>query len=280
MSNIPPDDSQGSPKYMRTKVFPVHATKSGLNQRTEKPLTASKFKDRYLLGIPKAMPNGDKLTDSILNDKIMLAMNEVELLIGMPVEPLEYEDSLPFDLNLYKNFVHCKTLQGPIQSVQQLCIRSSDGVNLFNIPPEWIDPGQFDKRQVNVIPYLSSAGVLVSNSAGGAGTFFLATIGSYRWLPSYWTIKYTAGLGCANGELPVPVNDLIGTVAAINILSLLGPTNQVTSQSLSQDNISQSSNSAGVNRYQLRIDELKEHRDELVKKIKGIFSRKYYAGSL
>lgn len=268
-------------KKMTTGVYPVHAKEaSGLYKRVESLVTPAKVRSRYLKGIPMTLPNGDKITDADLKDWIMLAFNDAELELNMPIDRTQFEDRLPFDRNLYNSYVHCKTLQGPIRSVDELAIQSSNGQNFFVIPAEWIDPGQFDKRQVNVIPYSGNAIVPSSVGSGGASTFFLIQATGSRWIPSYWTIKYTAGLMNAKGQLPEPVNDLIGIMAALKVLSILGPLYHINSQSLSQDGISQSSSGPGVARFTTRLNELKEDKERLIAKIKGIFSRKYYVGSM
>ena len=68
------------------------------------------------------------------------------------------------------------------------------------------------------------------------------------------------------------------TNAAINIISQLAQIWITTSQSQSQDGISQGSSTLGPRLYALRIEELTKNRDELISKIKGIFAKKYVIG--
>jgi hypothetical protein len=267
-------------KKIRTAVYPVHAKEaSGLFKRVETLITPAKLKSRYLKGIPLTTPNGDKITDADLKDYIQICFNDAELELNMPIDRVQLEDRLPFDRNLYNSFVHCKTTQGPIRSIEEFAIQSSNGQNFFEIPADWIDAGQFHHRQVNVIPYSGNAVVPSSVGSGGASTFFLIQATGARWIPSYWTIKYTVGLMNQKGQMPEIVNDLIGTMAAIYTLSQLGPTQHISSQSLSQDGISQSSSGPGVQRYKQRLDELEAKKDRLISKIKGLFSRKFHVGS-
>jgi hypothetical protein len=78
----------------------------------------------------------------------------------------------------------------------------------------------------------------------------------------------------------VPVNELIGTIAAIAILSEIAATFIYNSQSQSQDGISQSSTGPGPRIYQLRIEELMLKRDELTRKLKAIFSTRLFVGNI
>ena len=102
--------------------------------------------------------------------------------------------------------------------------------------------------------------------------------GATQHVPGYWQLTYSSGLSNREGQVPTIVNQLIGTNAAINIISQLAQIWITTSQSQSQDGISQGSSTLGPRLYQLRIEELMKNRDELISKIKGIFAKKYVIG--
>lgn len=272
-------------KSYGTAIYPVHAQEtSGLMKRCEPFLTPEKLVSRYLKGIPLKFPNGDTFTDDEFKDQIMLAMNEAELLLGTTINREAFKQKIGFDANLYKAFVHLRAERGPIISLEQLAIVSSDGVNLFEIPPTWIESANFSKHVINVIPLLAGyglnqvTGTSVSGNGGAGGIAFLSVLGGIGWVPAYWEIKYTAGLSNKEGQVPVPVNELIGAIAAINVLGIIGPSNIHNSQSLSQDGISQSSSGLGPRLYERRMDELVEKREMVVKKLKAIFSTRYFVG--
>lgn len=269
-------------KKIGTKVTPVHATKtSGLLNRVESPLTPELFRNRFLLGLPKVLPNGDQITDDILKDRIMLAMNEVELLVGVPVDPIEVQDRLPFDRNLYKSFVHLRTTKRPIVEVTDLAIYSANGEKLFNLPLEWVDNGQFTGGQINVIPYLASySGTTATGIVSNAGIAFLATLETVPWVQSYWSVTYTTGMCTKSGNIPAIVNELVGVIGTMHLLSMFGPSNPYTSTSLSQDSIGQSSSSAGINTYTVRISELEKRKEELVRKIRGMYYTKRFISNI
>lgn len=276
-------------KSYGTCTYPVHADgASGLLRRCEALLTPEKLISRFLKGIPLKFPNGDEFTPDDLKDKINLAMNEAELLLGSTITREAFKEKHPFDWSLYKAFIHIKTEHGPINSLEHIAIKASNGLNIFEIPPEWIETANFSKNLINVIPLLAAFG---ANSvqgtpvaaSGGAGAAFLAiwtAYGNANSIPAYWEVSYTAGMSNKEGQVPVPVNELIGVIAAMDVLSLIAPTNLYNSQSLSQDGISQSSSGPGPMLYRTRMDELERKKEELIRKLKAVFSRRYFIGNI
>lgn len=100
------------------------------------------------------------------------------------------------------------------------------------------------------------------------GNWLLANVYP-RFIPAFFSIKYTAGF--PEDKMPGIINDLIATEAAIDLLSRLGPLVRTTSSSLGLDGMSQSIGSPGPNIYALRISDLKEKRDELIKNIRMMY---------
>lgn len=260
-----------------TAAYPVHSNQtSDLLTRCEPMLNAEKFKRLFLLGIPLTFPNGDTFTYQDMTEKLNWAMNETELLLGLTITRESFKHKVPFDYALYKAYIHIRSEKGPIISLEQLAIVSADNNNIFNIPPTWIETSNFAKRLINVIPLLAAYGVnQVAGAVGNAGIAFLTVMDGLNWVPAYWQIRYTAGLSTAEGQVPVPVNELIGTIAAISILSQLALMYRFNSQSQSQDGISQSSSGPGPLIYRQRIQELEDKKTLLVSKLKAIFSNRF-----
>lgn len=267
-----------------TAIYPVHAQEtSGLVKRCEPIITPEKLVSRYLKGIPLTFPNGDTITADDLKDKIMLATNEAELLLNMTINREQFKQKVPMDRSLYNCFVHIRAEHGPIVSLEQLAIVSANGANIFQIPPDWIESANFAKRLINVIPLLAAYGVNQlqgSTTVSNAGIAFLTVMGGLGWVPAYWQITYTAGMSAKEGQVPVPVNELIGIIAAIDVLSLIAPSNIWTSQSLSQDGISQSSSGPGPMLYRQRLEELEDKKNTIIKKLKGIFMGKFFIDNI
>lgn len=262
-------------------MYPVHAiSTSGLFKRIEPILNPSQLKSRFLKGIPLFFPNGDTFSDDDLKDRIYLAANQVELDLKTTLTREQRQDKLPFKNEDYKAYINLTAPQGPVISIEQLAIVSADKNIIFEIPPTWIETSNFEKRIINVIPLLAAYGVnSVQGSVGNAGIAFLTVIDGLNWVPAYWQIKYTTGISTKEGLLPTPVNELIGCVAAIDILSEIAATFIHTSQSQSQDGISQSSSGPGPRIYELRIADLRLKREKIENQLRTIFSNRFVVGN-
>ena len=275
------DFSNTGQKTSGTAVYPVHAQQtSGLLTRCEPMLAVDKFKRLFLKGIPLTLRNGDVITDLDITEKLNWAMNEAELEIGSPIIREAFKHKVPFDYALYKSYIHIMAEKGPIISLESLAIVSADNNTIFEIPSTWVECTNFSKRLINVVPLLAAYGVnSVGGAVGNAGIAFLTVMDGLNWVPAYWQINYTAGLSNAEGQVPVPVNELIGTIAAIDILSQVAATYIFNSQSQSQDGISQSSSGPGPNVYVRRIEDLTARRAILKKQLRSIFSNRYLIGN-
>ena len=239
------------------------------------------------MGVPLRFTNGQVFSDDILKDRLMMGMNECEAQLGTTITREEFKDKLPFDFSLFKSFIHIKPRHSPIISVESLAIVASNDEVLFVIPSMWIEMANASIGQLNVVPMLAAFGSTsvtgspITATSQGSAVAFMAiwgSCGNAGIVPAYWQLNYSSGLSNREGHVPVIVNQLIGTNAAINILSEIAQSFVTTSQTLSQDGISQSSSGLGPRTYALRIEELTKNRDELVKKIKAIFARSYVIG--
>lgn len=268
-------------KSYGTAMYPVHALNtSGLMKRVEPVLTPEQLKSRFLKGTPLIFFNGDTFSDDDLKDRIYLACNQVELDLKTTLTRERRQEKLPFKSEDYKAYIHLTAEQGPLISIEQLAIVSADQNNIFEIPAQWIETSNFAKRIINVIPLLVAYGVnSVQGAVGNAGIAFLTVIDGLNWVPAYWQIQYTSGISTTEGKIPTVVNELIGCVAAIDILSEIAATFIYTAQSQTQDGISQSSAGLGPRIYQLRIEELERKKQKLIDQLRNIFSNKFIIGN-
>jgi hypothetical protein len=175
-----------------------------------------------------------------------------------------------------------KTKRGPILSVEEMSISSSDGQLIYKLPPEWIEMGFAHNRQLNLVPLLTVFGAsgIQDGTTQNAGLVFITAATNFAWLPAFFTIRYTSGVCHEEGKLPVVINDLIGCDTTIEILSNMQNRNINNSESISQDGISQSASSAGTQIFEPRIQLLKEKRDKLKAEIKAEFNQKYYLSNI
>ncbi len=275
-----PDFAKGRQHY--SAGYPVHMTRaSGLMNRCEPILTPELLVSRFLMGVPLSFPNGSAYTSEDLKDQIRLAMNEVELLCRITLTREQFVDNVPFDAALYRSFIYLKTEQGPILSVEDVSIVSSDGYRVFKVPSTWLTTGQFSKNIVNVVPILGAYSVSSGGGVSGLGGVpYLLVFSQLGFVPNFWQITYTTGVSKIEGQLPIIVNSLIGTIAAINMLNNITTMFLMTSQSLSRDGISQSSSGPGNRQYLPYIEELKLKKTELLSKIKTAFSSKFLVSNI
>lgn len=261
-----------------TNAYPVESLfTSGVLKRIEPIVTPELMKSRYLKGIDLS-----EYSDEELKDHINLAINETELMTGLNLDKVQYKESIPFDRDLYRSFVYIKTNNGPILSIESLSVESSNGENVYNLPPEWISMSLAHKRQLNLLPILSIFGAsgLQDSQASNAGLIFLQAVSNFHWMPAFFSVTYTAGVCHKEGSLPIALNDILGMTAAIELLGSAQTKFLYTSTSISQDGLSQSSGGQGPQTYQARIEQLEAKRDKQLKKIRSEFHQLYYMSNI
>jgi hypothetical protein len=265
-------------KNFNTNAYPVesHIT-SSLLRRVEATLTPELLVSRHLKGVPL-----QDFTSEELKDQIEIALNDFELMSGVPAFKLQYKERIPFDRQAYRAFVYFKLNNGPVLSIESLDIESSNGETIYRLPPAWIEMGLAHKRQINLVPILSIFGAagLQDGQPTNAGLIFIQAISNFSWLPAFYTVKYTCGLSHIEGQLPVIVNQIIGATAAINILSMKQAQEKYTSTSISQDGLSQSASGLGPKQFTQRIEDLGTERERLLQKLKSEFHQKYYLSNI
>lgn len=269
-------------------VYLDHAVDSVLFARTEPLITPELLKQRFLFGVSLESPFVDPitkkkpvLTDAALKDYIIRAVNLAEIEVGMVIFPTQFAEKHAYDKPEYDCFGYFRLDHRPICSIESLTINLSNNSDLFKIPNEWIETAYLLRGQINIIP-LAVAVVTAGNFSGvvpNAGAAFLTFLQKTAWVPAYWKAVYTAGF--PNGQIPVVVNELIGVLAAMDILSQLAAVNaRVTSTSLGIDGMSQSVGTPGPNLYTVRLDDLRMRKDGLVRKLKAYLGLSFFANNL
>ena len=270
------------PNYPKTNDkngYPVISINtSNLLGRIEPIITPTILKKKYLKGIDTS-----EYTTADLKREIEHAINEIELLGNFNINHVEREQRLPFDRDLYREFVFVKLDHGPILQINDFTVQSSNGEDIYSIPADWIEMGFSHKRQINIVPLLSVFGasfVDTNSNRTNAGLVFLNLVTGYRWLPAFFTIKYITGICQVEGQVPIIINDIIGMTAAIEILSNRQATFKYNSTSIGQDGISQSASGQGPQTYAKRIEDLTIRRDKMLAKVKSKFNVKYFLSNI
>lgn len=269
-------------KPIMASTYP-HATVDAASfQRVEDILTPEQLRSRFFRGIPlMSFLTQQEVTDTELKDDIMVATNLVEFDIKVSVRPTQHKVRLPY---LYADFVEFNYLQVPIKpilSVEKLAITTANNDDVYIIPPEWIDNGNFHHGKINVQAYSPAQAPYHAwpTIAGGQGGGFLASGlgGSAR--PGFWNITFTTGFS-KDGRVPVIVNRLIGLKAAIQTIRNIIPTYQLASYSLGIDGMSQSQSNQSFPIYQFLLSEFEREYTDLSDKIRNYYNNGIFAISI
>lgn len=266
-------------------TFPENAIATAW-KRLEPLMTTDQLVTRYLFGIPLMSRMKDPrtgkpmvITDDMLKDYIQLAVDTAETECSIDIMPVQYSEKFAFDKAEYDQFGYFKCTHKPVHSIEKLAVTPSDNIDVFIVPLEWVETTFLTYGQVNIIPLtLAITSTGITNSQAGGGSVFLNILGQKPWVPAFWSMWYTTGF--ANGMIPTIINDLIGTIAAMRVLSMLAATYRTNSNSLSIDGMSQSVSTPGPQLFKVRLEELANDRKMLTNKVKKLFQQKFVVGNI
>jgi hypothetical protein len=279
-------------------VFPDGVIDAASGQpRVEAFLTPSQFITRFMFGFPLVSPlTKEKVTPEMLQDYINRGANQVEMDAKVEVFPVVRRHRLPFDPNMYQQYIYVEVPNKPIQKVNRLAICSASyldtapenvnaqypaGATIYTIPSDWIEMGNARKGRLNVIP-INPAFTAISSSDAvqGTGSALLAFIGQLGWVPAYWTLECTHGLCSEDGKVPQIVNEAIGMAAAIKLIDNLLPLFRITSQSLSLDGMGQSNTDAMNQLLIQKRTNFEEQYLKIIEKLKAYVGNKMFSSNV
>jgi hypothetical protein len=267
-------------------IFPETAVAADY-QRLEPILTPEQLVNRHLFGIPLVSQMVDPFTrkpqvmsSEMIKDIIDGALQQAEMELHIDIRPVQHDEKYPFDRNLYESFGYMQLEHRPVQSIQEVAVTPPNGLDIYQVPLEWVETAYLPMGQLNIIPLTAAfiAGGTVPTFSSGAA-FFLSVFGNRWWIPSFWRVKYTSGY--CDGNVPRVINELIGTIAAIEVLSQLAVTYaRSQSHSLGIDGMSQSVSTPGPAIFQIRMQELEAKKKKIVGKVKALTGRKIFSSTL
>ena len=291
------DGTQGSKKSIGAS-WPEKAIAAapGLT-RVEPFMTPTVFKKRFLFGIPTVAPlTKEKLELDDLKDYIQRAANLFELETKVSVFPIVKRFRLPFDPNMYAQFIYLEVPEKPIQQVMNMSISSASysetsaansnsryprGHEIYTIPPEWIEMGNASRGILNVNPINPAFSAIGSSSSVAASVgSIMAFIGQTGWVPAYWNVEVIIGLGSMEGNMPAIVNEAIGAKAVMLLMDNLIPQYRIVNQSLSIDGLGQSVSDQLYQLLQDKRDQAEKSFKEITNKIKAVTSSKFFSGNV
>lgn len=268
-------------------VFPENAIEDSY-AHLEPLINAEQLKKRHLFGIPlysmfKDPVTGEreKITPDMMSEFISSAVAQAEQDLQIDIFPVKRAEKHPFDQNLYASFMYFQLNHKPCTSVDKVSVTPSSGRDIYVVPSEWIETAYSGKGQINVVPlsaaYIGGSYVSPDNTGGGAA--FMIIMSMSGWVPAFWQVEYTSGF--KDGMVPRVINEYIGLLAAMDILSQLATTYaRVSSFSQGIDGMSQSMSTPGPQIFAVRIGEIEKKLGAIRGKIKSQFGHKIFAGTL
>lgn len=266
-------------------VDPDNATQSQWIA-VEPLVTPAQLRARHLFGVPLVSGMKDPVsgksqvyTDDMIKDAIDRAVAMVEEETKISVFPRLHEEKHAFDRNEYASFGYFRPRHRPIANVSKLTITPSNEADIYTVPIEWLEMGNAQLGMISVIPLVSAIGYSTPAAVSAGGAVFLTVLGAQNWIPAFWKIQYTSGF--PDGMVPKSVNELIGVITAIDILSSLAVTYaRSNSHSLGLDGASQSISTPGPQIFAVRMEELEKKKQKLVKSIKTKWGLNIFSGNI
>lgn len=267
-------------------IWPTGGKQSGW-LRGEPLIDAPRLKTFFLFGVSLVSATPDPvtgrhqvLTDEVLQMYIERAVGTLEAELGIEIMPTVVTEKHPFDAQAYNSHGYLRTKRRPVSQVIQLTVRPANDLDIYKVPTDWIEMTNSHEGQINVIPLaIANNAVVGSQLITGVGSAFLAIFATGHWVPAFWNIEYVAGF--PDGMVPNIVNELVGCVAAMDVLSNLAATYaRQSSASIGVDGLSQSLGSSGPELYTVRIQDLQNKRDLLTSKLKARLGLKFTVGDV
>lgn len=280
-------------------VFPEKVIDAaGGFERVEPLLGPQDFKRRFFFGVPLTSPiTKEKLTDDDLRDFIKRAVNQFELDTKLDVAPVIRRHRLPFDPNLYHQWMHMEVPNKPIQKVLKMSITSASyvqtgepnesskypsGGHIYIIPNEWIEMGNATRGLLNVNPinpaFSSIGGTGAAISSAGSAAMLL--IGQMGFVPAFWQLELLHGFCSEDGQVPVIINECVGQKAAMMLIDNLLPMFAIVSQSLNMDGLGQSVSNQTYQVLQIKRGLIEKDYIANVGKLKMMTGNKLFMGSV
>lgn len=235
-----------------------------------------RVKDEYLFGIPlKAALTGQELSDETIKAVIRKAVGDFETSVRIAVNPVRITDMIDFQRADDAQFGTKKLTRWPVLKVENLkalwpgrndIMAQFGDSQEIDYPTSWVSL-LGDQGLIRVIP---NSGTLVNADVNflASSAYRSIVLGGLKSWPNMWRVTFIAGMDY--DKIPDIVNDCIGTMAAIRILSQLGPAIfPLASHGIGLDGLSQSVATAGPQWLAGRLQELTAERDRLVDQMKS-----------
>lgn len=257
------------------------ALPDGALKRTRGLPSISDIKESFLFGIPLVSTlTRQKLSDNVIQEKINSAISEFESINQILVQPVikeivadfKYEDSLTWNPITFP--------YKPVTAIYELGLQTG-GSELVRYPNQWMEIQSPISGMGRIVPLFGiyPSGLALTPASGNQATYVPYLVSQRSSWPNLWKIIYKAGFD--DGCLPYNIYEAIGTLAAMHVLSMLGPVIfPINSTALGIDGLSQSSSNPGTSFLQIRMNDLAQKYLSLMDSIKKQFGPSFTLDAL
>lgn len=245
--------------------------------------TPTDIRKRKLFGLPLCSSiTGEEISDDSIQYYIDAAISELEHTLDLHITPVRFREKHDYRRHeftwSYNNLKvdHPNVLQ--VHKVELSFSNNSDAKGFVQFPLEFVHVMP-QEGVLQLVPAFgtSTSGFLLS-AFSGTQFHALRAMGITDF-PGGIRIEYTSGFNL--DKVPVAIVDAIETIAAIGLLSELGPVIfPHNSTSIGIDGTSQSVSTLGPNFLKTRIEDLEKQRDRLLDSLKGYYQRRFLIGDL
>ena len=207
-------------------------------------LSPNELRELYLYGINPLSRDGSTIPTTTWEAKIRSSQSEIEKFLAIKLTRQLMTEKLTYFRDDYLNNLPILNTSFPVVKTIRL-LGLLNGVEQIKYPTEWCNSYEstdgWSMRHINIVP--SGSATSANTNVVLMGVMAQLGIRSLNLVPNYWTASYITGF--APGNLPPEVVDVVGKLAAVQMLAIFGDLilpPGLSGQSLSIDGLSQSLN--------------------------------------
>lgn len=238
-------------------------------------MSPSNLQNLYLAGIPLCYPNGGKVSQELIKQKLLSAQKYIENFLSIKLNKQIIEEEQDFNRQEFTSWGYIRTVF-PINHAKKLEGRINN-ISQITYPESWLsvkdstDTTSF--RNLHIIP--NTKGAAEQNQYSVVYSGISPTVGYFgaQSIPNYWRVTYCTGWDIE--DLPYDILDVIGKIAAIQVLAITGDLifgAGVGNQSISIDGISQTystTKGGGKGAFAGRIEQYKNELEQSLRDLKA-----------
>lgn len=266
-----------TPQQVPFPLFEKESLQPSVDRYTSIP-TTQQVRAHKLFGIPLTSTlTGETLSDETIDYNIKSAISEIEHMLDIYITPVKFYEKHDYKREMFTySYCYIKLYHTPVLNVEKVELsftNDDEAPGFVQFPLEHVHVLS-QEGSIQLVPAFgtSLSGFLLSAFSGTQFHALRAT--GVTDFPGGIRVQYTAGFD--HGKVPAIICQLIETMAALNILSLMGPILfPANSVSIGIDGVSQSTGTMGVRHFMERIDLLTKERDRLIDIVKGYYEKRF-----